>query len=362
MDVADKRVFLVNLAQITLADLTRIPLAILGRFQKGSQKFAITKQTIFELVANFRKRLNGETVIDYDHASEFPEVAQGQPIPAAGWLKEIDDAPDAKGILWGHAEFTDRARALIEAKEYKYLSPAIHLDTRDKVSGEPQGATLGSIGLTNRPFLEAMPAIQLSEAWVADTTDHEQTKGNPMVKQVILTDRAAAKARVVMDDGTEATLSVEGLTPEPKVLRLSDVPKKDGRFDFASLDSANGLIDGEVFHAMQAQLALDEAVKAGKITPAQRPHYERLALSDLASFNALAASMKPQLDFSERGFGGSGEEGGDLAKAELVLDQKVREKMAADKSLQYHQALKIVASENPELDRRRTQMIREKVS
>jgi len=61
----------------------RIPIAVIGQFKKGAQAFAITRQTLADLVANFRRRTI-DTVIDYEHASEFPEAAQGGPIPAAG--------------------------------------------------------------------------------------------------------------------------------------------------------------------------------------------------------------------------------------------------------------------------------------
>jgi hypothetical protein len=139
----------------------RIPLAVIGKFQKGRQQFSITLQTLSELVSNFRRR-TCETVIDYEHASEFPELAQGGPIPAAGWLTAVEDAPDADGILWGHAEFTPRAAGMISSGEYKYISPVLDYGARDKTTGQAQGVTLVSCALTNRPFLEGLPAIAMS--------------------------------------------------------------------------------------------------------------------------------------------------------------------------------------------------------
>jgi phage I-like protein len=139
----------------------RIPIAVVGKFSKGAQKFAITLQTLSDLVSNFRRRPI-DTEIDFEHASEFPEVAQGGPIPAAGWLTAVDDAPDAQGILWGLATFTARAAAMISAGEYRYISPVIDYGARDKHSGEAQGATLVSLALTNRPFLESLPALAMS--------------------------------------------------------------------------------------------------------------------------------------------------------------------------------------------------------
>jgi uncharacterized protein YoaH (UPF0181 family) len=154
--------------------IKRIPIAILGKFQKGSQKFAITRQTLADIVANFRKR-KADTVIDCEHASEFPELAQGQAIPAAGWITALDDQPDANGVLWGTAKFTPGAARMIAREEYRYISPAIEYNARDKHTGANQGATLLSAALTNRPFLDQMPAIALSE-WAGTSQGTHQSK------------------------------------------------------------------------------------------------------------------------------------------------------------------------------------------
>lgn len=354
--------FMVSLEAVQLgelADLVRIPLMKLGRWVKGAVKFAITPADVKAIVANFGKRENGEVVIDYEHASEFPDVAKGGPIPAAGWLREIDAAPDENGIVWGKAEFTQRAREMIAAKELKYISPAINWGVRDKVSGEQQGTTLTSVALLNRPFFDMLPAVTLSEAgWVADATERRETMA---VKKLVLADRTACTAKAILEDGTETVLSVEGLTPEPKVVRLSDVKRdKEGRLDFASLPHAEGtLIAGEVFHAQQVQAELDAAVKDGKITPAQRPAIEKLALSDLPAFREFVTAQKPQVDLSEHGFAGGGGEGGDLAKVDRQIDEKVKAKIAANKDQSYGQAFKAVLSEHPDLAKRRAELMRE---
>jgi hypothetical protein len=65
--------------------------------------------------------------------------------------------------LWGWYEPTDRARQLIAAKEYRYISPAIRWGAKDKVTGKGTGTVLTSVALVNKPFLEEMPEIQLCE-------------------------------------------------------------------------------------------------------------------------------------------------------------------------------------------------------
>ncbi|KKK76725.1 hypothetical protein LCGC14_2860770, partial [marine sediment metagenome] len=183
-----------------VSELTRIPLAVIGKGVWRKLKFSITKATLSMIVENFRRR-KADVVIDYEHASEYPELARGGPIPAAGWLKEIKPEADEKGILWGLAEFTQRAREMIAANEIKYISPVINWGARDKSSGEPQGATLQSVALVNRPFLEAMPGIQLSETgWqILTTNEVKQMKA----KKVTLAE-GGNQAVVTCGEGDEA--------------------------------------------------------------------------------------------------------------------------------------------------------------
>jgi phage I-like protein len=321
--------------------LKRVPIAILGNFVKGAQKFSITRKTMADIVANFAKR-PADTVIDYEHASEFPEAAKGQPIPASGWIKRLDDAPDGKGVLWGYADFTDRAKEMIGKKEYRYFSPVIDWGARDKHSGEPQGATLISGALTNRPFLEAMPALALSAA--KRGTESKEEASVKVTSVVVLDDR---KVKVTMDDGTEA-VSAEAI-PALKVVRLSDVKRdKDGKYDFSTLPhDGETLIAGDVLHGMQVQTELDAAVTAGKITPAQRGMYEKLALTDLAGFRGLVAGMKQQVALSEKGTAAEGLTG--LAQVNAAIEAQVEAKRKARPKLGYGEALKLVASEQPEL-------------
>jgi phage I-like protein len=343
--------------------LTRIPLALIGRFVKGAQKFAITRQTMADVVANFRRR-TADTVIDYEHASEHPEVAGGGPVPAAGWIKAVEDAPDDDGVLWGQAEFTPRAAEHVKNGEYRYLSPVIDWGARDKRTGESQGATLISAALTNRPFLESLPAIAMSDAeWQNEIGRGDADRGRKKTVKVILTDRVAGTARVVADDGTEQTLTVEGWKAQRKVVQLSDVKRdSEGRMDFSSLpQDGDVLIAGDVVRAQQAQHELDAAVGKGIITPAQRPFYERMALSDLVSFRDLVKTMKPVVDLSERGIGGGTETLDDLGKAQVMIETKVQEKLKANTGMQYGEALKLVASENPDLNKRYTQLSRQRM-
>jgi hypothetical protein len=152
------------------AGLVEFPVAVVGNWKGAAREFSITSQDLASMAANFAKRKNREINVDYDHASEMPEVGRGGPVPSAGRILGLrvdgrHSGVDSKGlgVLLAKLEFTSRALELIRNKEYRYVSPAIDYGARDKLTGEPQGTTLTSLALTNRPFLEELPAIRLSE-------------------------------------------------------------------------------------------------------------------------------------------------------------------------------------------------------
>jgi len=361
----------VDLSDVAMAEegLTRIPLMKAGRFVKGKQKFAITAQVMSDVVKNFRKR-QADVVIDYEHASMDPTIAMGDMVPAAGWLKEVEDGPDASGILWGKAEFTDKARKAIAAKEIRYISPELDSTLRDKGTGEPQGVTMPSLALTNRPFLEALPAIALSDSgWKeidrGDAGDEGRKESN--VVKVALADRVARTVRLTAEDGSESTLVLEGLEAPMKVIALSDVKRDDkGRLDFASLDvqlGADKVVASEVFRVMQAEAVLDQAIADCKILPSQREFYGAIALSDLGKFREFLKTAPKVLDTKEHGIGGGVDVAklDDFEKVEKLLLSEVEKKITASGGkMQYHDALKAVGAEQPELQKRYTMLQRKR--
>ena len=95
-----------------------------------------------------RSKLSGgiDLPIDYEHQNDNPESRKNGPVPAAGWIKELIARPDG---IWGRVEWTDRARQLITAREYRYLSPALLLARGSDVVLRIKGA-----GLVHNPALE----------------------------------------------------------------------------------------------------------------------------------------------------------------------------------------------------------------
>jgi len=85
--------------------------------------------------------------VDYEHASAASRTT-GAPAPAAGWITDLKVAENA---IWGLIEWNEKARAMVAAREYRFLSPEF---LYDPASGEVRA--LLSAGLVHRPNLDAL--------------------------------------------------------------------------------------------------------------------------------------------------------------------------------------------------------------
>ena len=124
-------------------------------------EFTVTDATLQKMQENFgkvRPISPTEMVIDYDHLAADPKTPdQGK---AAGWFKSLRAVP---GKLFATVEWTADAAKAIKEKLFRFISPEFTFDYTDKTTGKKVGPVLVSACLTNRPFLEGMEPVVLSE-------------------------------------------------------------------------------------------------------------------------------------------------------------------------------------------------------
>ncbi len=199
----------------------RLPIAQLGIRYKGKQKIEITRAMLSQVVTNYRKRETGEVPIDYDHAIETA-AGSGAPVPAAGWIKSLDDAPDANGILWGTVQWTAKAAGMIQAGEYKYISPVLDPTVRDNKLGIPQGWTLTSAALTNQPVLQGMPALVLSELTPGDGWGGDRGNSTMTQREELQNSRTElARVDVELDGLIRAAMREHGINYSQAFTRVN---------------------------------------------------------------------------------------------------------------------------------------------
>lgn len=137
-----------------------IQIAKYGHFEgHSSGPFTLDDKTFDDIVRNFKATSNRRIPIDFEHASEADPTDGSIPIdgaPAQGWILDLQKRADG---LWGLVEWLEPARQYIEQGKYKYFSPAIRFNSRDRVTGKPIGARMTSGALTNSPFLDGMHSV-----------------------------------------------------------------------------------------------------------------------------------------------------------------------------------------------------------
>lgn len=377
------RRFVAALDSVAASPLVRIPLAITGKWVRGSSEFSITLADLEEIVRNFNERQNGEINVDYDHASEMPEVAAGGPIPSAGRLVKIDPperfgsseflirgsttetrtpSPGSRYILYGWYEPTERARQLIQNREYRYISPALDWSARHKRTGKPQGATLSTVALTNRPFLEELPPLQLSDPTyrLVEADDARADTSLPQSQERNQTGGSMKKAKLSVADGKvkithedlpdeyyadpeELKQCLEALGLLPDSSAVSALSLGEARALLSEGEASGKSISALEFFRAEVERELDHAVRSGKILPRRRDDWRKIALSDFTAFRKILAEQKPQVPLQPVGFSG-GVPQGVQTQVKLLVEQRMRERQ-----MSFGQALTEIGREQPEL-------------
>ena len=283
-------------------------------------------------VVEASRRRAGATdlVFDYGHQTDYAKE-NGQPAPAAGWIKDLQARA---GAIWGRVEWTQKAAAAIGAREFRYVSPTFQ-HTRAGVVTEVVRAAL-----TNHPALD-LPALTQrnhndDDPSGAGGSMHEQLKrilaklGLDGGSEPTKAEADAALARIdptpPIDPaalatalGLKATATAEQALAAAKArggelaaaLGLAETATADEVLAAAKKKATSTAADDPTAYvpraefdrvarqlndlqtsraAEQATAAVDDAIKAGKLTPAQRDWGLAAAKKDLDAFRSYASS------------------------------------------------------------------------
>ena len=116
--------------------------------------------------------------LDYEHQTMLADK-NGQPAPASGWATRFEWR-DGQGLFALGTAWTARAKQMIEAGEYKYISPVIAFDA---ATGEVKDVLNAS--LVNIPSLDLNPVAQENMARLnasfSLTTTNPESSMNPVL-------------------------------------------------------------------------------------------------------------------------------------------------------------------------------------
>ena len=117
---------------------------------------AIAAALVAELAAHKTPRL-----LDYEHQTIWAE-RNGKPAPASGWMRNYTYVAGRGLFAW--ADWTEKAKAHIEAKEYRFISPVFSYCRKTGRIGR-----LFHAALTNFPALDGMAQVAASDTTLPDT-------------------------------------------------------------------------------------------------------------------------------------------------------------------------------------------------
>ncbi|HRJ70255.1 MAG TPA: phage protease [Beijerinckiaceae bacterium] len=199
--------------------------------------------------------------VDIGHNTErglFDSV----PPPAIGWVEDMEARADG---LYARVDWLAAGKAALDSRGYRYVSPCFWTD-EDGVNAR----LVKSVALVTVPALGGLPAL------------NSATGASPMNPELL-----AALGLSATATPAEALAVISALkVPDP----TKYVPAEQLAAANAELTTARAELkaakDAEA--AARCAALVDDAVRAGKVTPAAKDHYLAFAKAD---FNACSAAL-----------------------------------------------------------------------
>lgn len=256
-------------------------------------------ESLATIVRAFRSR-GVDLVIDYEHQS-----LHGRQAPAAGWIKDLEARADG---LWARVEWTSQAQEYLRNREYRYFSPVLQLDP---VTRKPQ--SLMQVGLTNVPAIKRLPPLVAKWEAAAPPGEKEAAAtvpGQSSPEEKMRKGTEVEKLKLIMglpQEAADQAVWAKVLEIFQKLTALLKLPEEATS---AQLLDGVKTLQGEVERLQGAEKelqqlksrvaaetttqAVEEAMKAGKIAPAQKSWALEYYRQDPGGFQTFVARA-PQL-------------------------------------------------------------------
>jgi phage I-like protein len=362
------------LEAVSADELTDVKILYTGKFYHEMYgEFKVTDEHLTNAVYNFkhfngsRKDADGRPAlpVNYEHPSGHdtdPEKNKNSGL--------ILSLKKKGGELWAKVWWTERAREYIEKKEYQWISPEFHDNWTDENKKE-KGFTILGMALTNYPFLKKNQlAIALSDKdrlFLTSRGDNAQTEEKQMELETLL---KAVRDALGLKDEDDIIEAIKGLKDSKVEQELTDKLKavtteltetkkslkdasggQDEQIKALSdtVDNLKELVkDGQEarkeLSENKATSLVEKALAEGKITPAKKEQYHKIALETPKLFTELMEGAPKVIEFKESGGDGGAPESNDNALA-LAAGKE----MSENKELNYQDAVTLAIRKNPVL-------------
>jgi phage I-like protein len=313
-------------------------------FDVASGHWQLDGQIAAALIAR-AKALGQDILIDYDHQT-LKTDQNGQPAPAAGWYNSDEIAWREGQGLFIKPRWTERAAALVAAKEYRFLSAVFPYDAQGRplelrmtaITNDP-----GVVGMQALAALSALPTSSLisTQPGQLATSSHVAQQEKSMNEHLIallgkLGIQPSADGQFTAEQGTAALAALDTLQAIAKKAPELEAALTAERTTLAALKATvstgqGGQIDlakyvpVETYNALVAQVAslsakvettdaatlIKDARTQGKVVAAEEEYLTAYAaqkgvaalkalLDPRPAIAALSASQTTQVTLPEK--------------------------------------------------------------
>lgn len=231
-------------------------------------------------------------VIDYEHQTLAAETS-GQPAPAAGWFERLEWR-EGDGLYAVGVEWTERARAMIEADEYRFLSPVFRYDQNTGAVRE-----LLMAAVTNNPAIDGI--ADLAAARYLTKTTHEEVTGvdeetlkllglSPEASEEEIQEAVAALAAKATKTGEleEALAAATAKTKTDKPDPAKFVPVEAVQQLQTQMAALSAQVQGG-----EVERLVGQGLEDGRLLPAMEDWARSLGEKDVAALRSYLDSAQP---------------------------------------------------------------------
>ncbi len=304
-------------AQDVSAAPSEIQVIPFGAHETDKGPFVLDGEGASAVIEAFSQKMS-QMAIDYEHQS-----LAGAEAPAAGWITGLINK--GKEGVWAKVSWTERATRYLKDREYRYLSPVFL-----KVVATGRVVRLLGAGLTNNPAIDGMVPVVNKRDFVPLNKEDRMDELLKMICTALGLDEGTSKEKVAeyivamkarevaLAPAVEVLALTEGFGAEDVSTAIvamkapvvaSEIHEALGLADGQGVSEAVGVIlamkqgsDGAADMVARLKVLEDqnatqgaeglvaEAMKAGKITPAQKDWALGLAKENPKTFETFVAS------------------------------------------------------------------------
>jgi hypothetical protein len=341
---------------------SRIQVAELGRYTDPRYgDFQITAAEVANWSKVLEQHFQGRVPIDIDHATD-----KGGKSEAAAWITGL--SRDGNQV-YADVEWTPLGESAVKEKRYLYVSPTYLADLKDQ-QGKSLGPALLRAALTNKPFLQQMPAVSLSAASFAERVGDPNPvvpDSRPAMSDLLKTLAATfglpedATEDKILDAAKTAKTAADTKPPEStdtKTLEAQAAAEGKVLLDAAQVtkltqDAAKGVKAETDLATMRFEQAYTKALESGRIDAkpeTKQLHESIFAVDRDKSLTLLESLPEGVVNLQARGQGGDHTEtpttldGMKVDAESAELNKRVKARMA-EKGEDYVTALDALMNE-----------------